>query len=79
MTHSIHLNFKRFGYIGKLFKQYRLAFHDGLAGQRADVAEPQNSRAVADHGNQIGAGGIAGRIRRIFYDFIAGFGHAPGP
>jgi hypothetical protein len=34
--------------VGKLFEQHGLALHDGLAGQRADVAEAQHGGAVGD-------------------------------
>ena len=32
--------------VGEFFEQYALAFHHGFARQRADVAQPQNRRAV---------------------------------
>ena len=42
--------------IGEAFEQDALAFHDGLAGGRADVAESQDGGAVGDHGHQVAFG-----------------------
>ena len=44
--------------IGEAFEQDALAFHDGLARQRADVAEAEHGGAVADHGDQVALGGV---------------------
>ena len=42
---------------GKFLEQHRLAFHDGHRGFRADVAEAQHRRAVADYGDGIALDG----------------------
>ena len=34
------------------------ALHDGESGLRADVAEPEHGRAVADHGHGVAASGV---------------------
>ena len=57
---------------GEFLEQDRLAFHDGLRGQRADIAKPQHRGTVGDHGDQIGAGGQRRRFGRIVGDFGAG-------
>ena len=54
----------------KLFKEHRLAFHDWLGGQRADIAKPQHRGAVGDHANQIPPGGVAKGIHGIRHDFF---------
>ena len=41
--------------IGKTFEQNRLTFHHRLRGQRAQIAQPQNRRAVGDDGDHIAA------------------------
>ena len=41
--------------IGKAFEQNRLAFHDRLGGQRPQIAEPQNGRAIGNHCHHIAA------------------------
>ena len=48
---------------GELLEQDGLALHDGLAGQRADVAQAEHGGAVADDGDQVAAGGqVAGGV-----------------
>src|SRR5262249_29224881 len=42
---------------GELLEQHALAFHDGLGGQRADIAQAQHRRAVGNHGDEVAAGG----------------------
>ena len=39
--------------IRKAFEQHSFAFHHGLAGCGADVAEPQDRRPIRNHGHQI--------------------------
>ena len=43
---------------GELLEQAALALHHRLAGQRADVAEAEHGGAVADHGDEVAAGGV---------------------
>src|SRR5690606_23470600 len=45
---------------GEFLEQAALAFHDGLGGQGADVAQAEHGRAVGHHPHQIGARGIPG-------------------
>ncbi len=40
---------------GKTFEQDGLAFHDRLAGERADVAQAEHCGAIGDHRHQIAA------------------------
>ncbi len=44
--------------VGELLEQAGLAFHDRLAGQRPDVAETENRRAVGDDRDQVAARGV---------------------
>ena len=57
---------------GELFEQAALALHHGLAGKRADVAEPQHRRAVGDHRDEVGARGQVGGLDRVVLDGHAG-------
>ena len=45
---------------GEFLEQHRLAFHDRLGGERADIAEAEHGRAVGDDGDKVGAAGIVG-------------------
>ena len=63
--------------IGKFLEQYRLALHHRLGGQAADIAQPQNRRAIGDNGNQVTPGGIVRCRHRVFRDLPAGKGN-PG-
>ena len=60
---------------GKLLEQASLAFHHWLAGQRADIAQPQHGRAVGDHADQVATGGVLGRLGRIGLDVQTRIGH----
>ncbi|MPM42593.1 hypothetical protein SDC9_89259 [bioreactor metagenome] len=60
----------------ELLEQHALAFHDGLARQRADVAQAQHGRAVGDHAHQIATGGVAEGGGRVLHDLLAGGRHA---
>ena len=44
--------------VGEAFEQDTLAFHDRLAGQRADVAQAEHRGAVGDDGDQVALGGV---------------------
>ena len=57
---------------GEFLEQHALAFHDRLAGQRADVAEAEHGRAVGDHADQVAARGVAEGGGRVLDDFLAG-------
>jgi hypothetical protein len=45
-----------------------LALHDGHRRERADVAEPEHCRAVADDGNGVAARGVDTGERRVGRD-----------
>ena len=62
--------------VGEALEQHRLAFHDGLGRQRAEIAEPQNGRAIGDHGDKVGLCGVIEGERRVFGDGKHGHGHA---
>jgi len=64
--------------IGEAFEQDALAFHDGLTGEGADVAEAQDGAAVADDGHQVALGGVLIGEGGIALDFLARDGHAGG-
>ena len=44
--------------VGEALEQHRLAFHDGLGGKRAAIAEPENRGSVGDDGDEIALGGV---------------------
>ena len=44
--------------IGEALEQHRLAFHHGLGGERAAIAEPEDRGAVGDDGDEIALGGV---------------------
>ena len=62
--------------VGEAFEQDALAFHDGLAGQRADVAESEDGGAVGDDRDQVALGGVLESVLWVLLDFEAGHGHA---
>src|SRR5690606_7951763 len=64
--------------IGKLLEQHRLALHDGLGSQRADVAQPQYGGTVGDDPDQIATAGVLEGVLRITDDFFAGRRHSGG-
>ena len=47
--------------VGELLEQAGLALHHRLAGERADVAQPQHRGAVGDHRDQVAARGVLPR------------------
>ena len=57
---------------GKFLEQDRLAFHDRLGCERADIAETEHGRAVGHHGDQIGAARQRGGLGRVGDDLLAG-------
>ncbi|MNK99896.1 hypothetical protein D3C87_1203130 [compost metagenome] len=61
---------------GEFLEQAAFAFHHGLGGQRADVAQAQHGGAVGDDAHEVAAGGVFGRERGIFRNVEAGVGHA---
>ena len=63
---------------GIYLEQQALAFHHRLAGQRADVAQPQHSRAVGNHSHQVAFCRITVSIVRVLLYFKARFRHARG-
>jgi len=60
----------------ELLEQDGLAFHHWLGGQRANVAQAQHGRAVADHCDQVAARGVAEGVGRVLDDLFAGRVHA---
>ena len=63
---------------GELLEQDRLAFHDGLGGERTDRAQAEHGGAVADHADEIAARRQIGRLERILGDQLRGRGDAGG-
>ena len=57
-------------------EQQRLALHHRQAGLRADVAQPQDARAVGDHGDGIPLVGVLVDQLGVFLDGPAGRCHA---
>ena len=62
--------------IGEAFEQNAFAFHDGFAGQRADIAQAQHGGAVADHRHQVAFGGVLVSEAGIALDLQARNGDA---
>ncbi len=60
--------------VGEALEEDALAFHHRLAGERADVAEPEHRGAVADHRDEIGLGGVAVDGVGVLGDLAAGLG-----
>ena len=61
---------------GKLLEQHRLAFHDRLRRQGADVAQAQHCGSIADDGHQVTASGKLTHRRGVFVHQLAGRRHA---
>src|SRR5262249_33756762 len=61
---------------GELLEEDALALHDGLAGERADVAQAQHRGAVGDDGDEVGARRECARLVRVGGDLLAGGGDA---
>ena len=50
--------------IGKAFEEHGLAFHHRLRGERAQIAQAEDGRAIGDHRDEIALGRVViGRIR----------------
>ena len=64
--------------VGESLEQDTLAFHDRLAGQRADVAQSEHRGAVGDHRDQVALGGVLECVLRVLLDLQAGIGDARG-
>ena len=58
------------------FEQEAFAFHDGFAGECADVAEAEHGGAVGDDGHKVALVGVAVGVAGLFLDLEAGFCHA---
>ncbi len=56
--------------IGEALEQHRLAFHHRLGGERAEIAEAEDRRAVGDHRHQVGTGRVSCRGGGIFGDCL---------
>ena len=54
--------------VGEAFEQDRFAFHDRLGGERAAIAEPEDSGAVGDHRDKIALGGVVEGAVLVFGD-----------
>src|SRR5271157_5617801 len=63
-------------HVREAFKEDGLALHDGLAGEGADVAQPENGGSVGDHGDQISAPRVLKGVMRILLNRQAWYSHA---
>ncbi len=54
--------------VGEALEQHRLAFHHGLGGERAAVAEPEDGGAVGDDGDEIALDRIVVGLALILRD-----------
>ncbi len=62
--------------VGKAFEQRRLALHDWLGGERAEIAEAENRGAVRNYRYEIALGRVIEGGARIALDMQARKGHA---
>ena len=62
--------------IGKAFEEHRFALHDGLAGERSDISQPEHRRSVAEHRHQVAAAGVFERVLRILLDLETRLGYS---
>ena len=57
-------------------EQERLAFHHRLAREGANIAQPENRRAVRNHGDEVALAGVFVGQVVVLLDFEAGHSHA---
>ena len=62
--------------VGEALEQDALAFHHRLAGEGAEVAEPEHRGAVRDHGDEVALGRVAVDVLGIPGDLEARLGDA---
>ena len=62
--------------VGKALEQDGFAFHNGLARERADIAQAEHGGSVAQNCDQIAAASVFEGVLRVLLDFEAGLGHA---
>ena len=54
--------------VGEALEQHRLAFHHGLGGERAEIAEAEDRGAVGDDGDEVALRGVVVGEARILGD-----------
>ena len=64
--------------VGELLEEIPLSLHHRLAGQRADVAEPEHGGAVGDDGDEVPLRRVLVGVLGILLDLEAGLGDAGG-
>ena len=62
--------------VGEALEQRRLAFHHRLCRKRAEIAEPQNGRAVGDYRDEVALDRVIVGKARVFRDGLHRNGHA---
>ena len=62
--------------VGEALEQHRLALHDGLRRQRAEIAEAEDGGAVGDDGDHVALGGVVEGFGRVLGDGLHGDGDA---
>ena len=62
--------------VGELLEEIALAFHHRLAGQRADVSQPEDRRAVGDDSDKVALRRVGVREIRVAFDLEARLGDA---
>ena len=72
---GVHLDVEHVD-IGEAFEQDRLALHDGIAGQGADVPQPQHGGPVGNHRDKVAPVGVFEGCIGVLFDHPAGGGHA---
>jgi hypothetical protein len=64
--------------VGEALEEHRLALHDRLSGQSANVAEAEDGTPVRDHRHQVAPVGVSERRIGVVGDRQAGVGHSGG-
>src|SRR5580692_3174093 len=62
--------------VGEAFEQDTLAFHDGLARQRADIAKAEHRRSIGDYCHEIALGRVLECVLRILLNLQARVSYA---
>ena len=77
LVHVLAADAQREGvYVAESLEQRTLAFHNGHAGFRADVAQTQYRGTVRDDGHQVVPAGQGEGFVVVFLDFQTGLSHA---
>ena len=62
--------------VAKHFEKHRFAFHNGHSRFRANIAQTEDARTVADDSDHVAAAGVFKRKIFIFFNILAGLRYA---